>query len=78
MLNNTGENNMRKTKPLYITEEESLILWELLKKQYWSSQQEFSHNEITKLFAKVIHKSCSFAGTLDEGETVKTIYEGMM
>jgi len=63
---------------LNITEEESLILWKLLEKQYHSCQQEFSHNDITLLFAKVQHLSCGMAGTLDQGETVKSLYQNMM
>lgn len=66
-----------KTKPLYITEEESLILWKLLGREYSSCQEEFAHSEICKLYAKIIHKSCSFAGTLEEGETVNTIYKDL-
>lgn len=66
-----------KTKPLYITEEESLILWKLLGREHSRCEEEFPHNDICKLYAKIIHKSCSFAGTLEEGETVNTIYKDL-
>jgi len=66
------------TKPLHITEEESLILWKLLDEKHHSNQQEFSHNAITFLFAKVQHLSCGMAGTLDQGETVRSLYQDMI
>jgi hypothetical protein len=72
------EKQKTKQRPLRITEEESLILWKLLERQYHSCQQEFSHNDITLLFAKIQHFACKIAGTLDEGETVKTLYQDMM
>lgn len=62
------------TMSIDITEEESLILWNLLEKQFHSCQTEFDHNKITLLFAKIMHKSCEFAGTLEEDETLKKMY----
>lgn len=66
------------TRPLYINEEQSLILQKLLEKQYHSNQQEFSHDDIAWLFAKLINKSCQFSGTLEQGETAKSIYKSLM
>lgn len=66
------------TRPLYINEKQSLILQTLLEKQYHSNQQEFYHSDITMLLAKLINKSCQFSGTLEEGETVKTIYHSLL
>jgi len=67
-----------KTRPLYINEKQSLILQKLLEKQYHSNQQEFYHSDITLLLAKLINKSGQFAGTLEEGETFKTIYNSLL
>ena len=66
------------TRPLYLNEKQSLILQTLLEKQYHSSQQEFYHSDITMLLAKLIYKSCQFSETLEEGETVKSIYNRLM
>lgn len=71
-----------KTKSWNITEEDTLVLWRAL--SYYANNSykipnapESDYEKASLLLAKVIHKSCSFAGTLDEGETVKSIYEGM-
>ena len=65
------------TKPIYITEEESLILWQLLEDQINSCQQVHSHSDICKLFAKVAYKAKIFGNTLTEGETVGSIYKSV-
>jgi len=76
-----------KTKSWNITEEDSLILWralEVYKSEIHSAMgnslakgNEADYDKASLLLAKVIHKSCGFAGTLD-GQTVKSIYEDMM
>ena len=67
----------QETKPIYITEAESLILWELLEDQINSCQQKHLHSDICKLFAKVAYKAKIFGDTLTEGETVGTIYKSV-
>ena len=67
----------QETKPIYITEEESLILWQLLEDQVNSCQQIHAHSDICKLFAKVAYKAKIFGDTLTEGETVGTIYKSI-
>ena len=66
----------KKTKSWNITEEDTLVLWRALEKYTYKVDGE-EYEKASLLLAKVIHKSCSFAGTLDEGETVKSIYKGM-
>ena len=70
-----------KTKSWAITEDDTLVLWRALEKYKQNITGEDFVDDYEKtcfLLAKVIHKSCDFAGTLEEGETVKSIYESMM
>lgn len=82
-------NLMQETKTMQISELDSLILWkalEVYKREIEGSicsnrNSSFNENDYERtnwLLAKVIHKSCSLAGTLDEGETVDSIYEEMI
>jgi len=80
-LEKTKKDSIRWT----ITEEDSLILWRAL--QVYRGEidgchcravaSENDYDRATKLLAKVIYKSCKFAGTL-EGDTEKSIYEDMI
>ena len=65
-----------KTKSWSITEEDTLVLWRALE-MYMHKGDDQDYDKASLLLAKVIHKSCSFAGTLDQGETVKSIYESI-
>lgn len=65
-----------KTKSWSITEEDTLVLWRALE-MYMHKSDDQDYDKASLLLAKVIHKSCSFAGTLDQGETVKSIYESI-
>jgi hypothetical protein len=77
-----------KTKSWSMTEEDTLILWRAL--QVYRSEiddamgnplaknNDLDYERATMLLAKAVHKSCDFAGTLEEGETVKSIYETMV
>lgn len=70
-----------KTKSWNITENDTLVLWRALEKYKQNITGEDFVDDYEKtclLLAKVIHKSCDFAGTLEEGETVKSIYETMV
>jgi hypothetical protein len=67
-----------KTKSWNITEDDTLVLWRALEKYKQNiTDEDFvdDYEKASLLLAKVIHKSCDFAGTLEEGETVKSIYE---
>lgn len=70
-----------KTKSWTITEDDTLVLWRALEKYKQNiTGEDFvdDYEKASLLLAKVIHKSCDFAGTLEEGETVKSIYKTMM
>jgi len=79
-----GDINMTtKTKRISFNENESLVLWRAL--EYYKNNCDRIHNflesdyyDACKLLSKVIYKSCSFAGSLDEGETAETIYKDMI
>ena len=71
-------------KSISFNEEESLVLWKAL--EFFIDQMYCCDNPKAKyddyetanlLWAKVIHRACSFADTLD-GQTVKEIYKGLI
>jgi len=72
-------------KSISFNEEESLVLWRALEvyidniySACGSSKVKVTDYETANLlWAKVIHRSCSFADTLD-GQTVKEIYKGLI
>ena len=80
------ENNMR--KGIQINESESLILWkalEMYRNGLYSGHSvvnginfDKALEESTMLLAKVVHKSCDLGGSLEKGETVKSIYKGLV
>ena len=79
------EINMRnqtlETKTMEISEADSLVLWRALQMYQngiLSNSSMANQDDADRadwLLAEVIHKSCDFAGTLDEGESIKSIYE---
>ena len=71
-------------KGIQINESDSLILWRALEMYRNgimsgnSMAQENDYDEATMLLAKVVHKSCDLGGSLEKGETVKSIYKELV
>lgn len=71
-------------KSISFNEEESLVLWRALEvyidEMYSCNSPKVrmdDYETANLLWAKVIHRACSFADTLD-GQTVKEIYKGLI
>ena len=71
-------------RDIRIDEADSLILWRAL--EAYRHKIVFGHDDaieshyapVSLLLAKVKHASCDMGNSLDEGETVQTIYDDMM
>jgi len=76
-------NLTQETKTMEISESDSLVLWRALQmyqNAITSNSALADENDADRtdwLLAEVIHKSCSFAGTLEEGESITSIYESI-
>lgn len=75
---------LNQVKDIRIDEQDSLILWRALE-AYRNKITSGGYDAIEShyapaslLLAKVMHASCDLADTLEEGETVQTIYDGLM
>ena len=74
------------TKTLEISEKDSVVLWRAL--QVYTSEidsstnnplvQEEDYERAKLLLAKSIYMACDFGGSLEDGETVRSIYEDMI
>jgi hypothetical protein len=72
------------TKTLEISEKDSLVLWRALQMyknaiiSNNSTACESDYERATMLLAKSIYMACDFGGSLEDGETVRSIYEDMI
>ena len=77
------KNLTHETKTMEISEADSLVLLRalqmyqngILSNNSMANQDDADRTDW--LLAEVIHKSCSFAGTLEEGESITSIYESI-